>query len=332
MNYKKLNDITGATKNEKNRYYVYGLYEEGKKLPFYIGKGEGTRLISHIDEALTEVVQEENIQFSKKIKIIRKNEGKIIPVIIKFGLTEDEAFMAELALINLINFSKEDEALTNIVSGHASKREKDTISKDGLIQARTLENFIDNYALSEFDFSTIKEKCVFIKINNSFQADDTIEDIYHNVRGVWNISESRKKDLEYALALYRGVCVGVYKIQGWKKAYEHSSEYPFPTRKEGDKIETSEETIVKYSNIEDLKKDYPELYQRSFSNAEFPQKSLDKWRNRSFFYGNWDGSDVPHHLAQCLNKRIINIPKFSKSVKEFKSIDNQAAVIYNDVK
>ena len=254
MNYKKLNDITGATKNEKNRYYVYGLYEEGKKLPFYIGKGEGTRLISHIDEALTEVVQEENIQFSKKIKIIRKNEGKIIPVIIKFGLTEDEAFMAESALINLINFSKEDEALTNIVSGHASKREKDTISKDGLIQARTLENFIDNYALSEFDFSTIKEKCVFIKINNSFQADDTIEDIYHNVRGVWNISESRKKDLEYALALYRGVCVGVYKIQGWKKAYEHSSEYPFPTRKEGGKIETSEETIVKYSNIEDLKK------------------------------------------------------------------------------
>lgn len=89
---------------------------------------------------------------------------------------------------------------------------------------------------------------------------------------------------------------------------------------------------MKYSNIEDLKKDYPKLYKRSFSNSEFPQKSLDKWRNRSFFYGNWDGSDVPQHLAQCLNKRIINIPKFTKSVKEFKSIDNQAAVIYNDLK
>ncbi|HET0634762.1 Uncharacterised protein [Streptococcus pneumoniae] len=48
MNYQKLNDITGATKNEKDKYYVYGLYEEGKQLPFYIGKGEGTRLISHI--------------------------------------------------------------------------------------------------------------------------------------------------------------------------------------------------------------------------------------------------------------------------------------------
>ena len=311
MNYQKLNDITGATKNEKDKYYVYGLYEEGKQLPFYIGKGEGTRLISHIDEALTGINQEENIQISKKIQIIRKHKGKIIPVIIKFGLTEHEAFMAESALINLINFSKENEELTNLVSGHASKREKATISKDGLIQARSIENFIDNYALSDFDFSTIKEKCVLIKINSSFQADDTTEDIYHNVRGV---------------------CVGVYKIQGWKKAYEHSSDYPFPTRKEGGKIETSEETIVKYSNIEDLKKDYPELYKRSFSNSEFPQKSLDKWRNRSFFYGNWDGSDVPQHLAQCLNKRIINIPKFTKSVKEFKSIDNQASVIYNDLK
>ena len=67
MNYKKLNDITGATKNEKNRYYVYGLYEEGKKLPFYIGKGEGTRLISHIDEALTEVVQEEPMRINEQI-------------------------------------------------------------------------------------------------------------------------------------------------------------------------------------------------------------------------------------------------------------------------
>lgn len=65
MNYQKLNDITGATKNEKDKYYVYGLYEEGKQLPFYIGKGEGTRLISHIDEALTEINQEENIQISK---------------------------------------------------------------------------------------------------------------------------------------------------------------------------------------------------------------------------------------------------------------------------
>lgn len=68
MNYQKLNDITGATKNEKDKYYVYGLYEEGKPLPFYIGKG----LISHIDEALTEINQEENIQISKKIQIIRK--------------------------------------------------------------------------------------------------------------------------------------------------------------------------------------------------------------------------------------------------------------------
>ena len=30
MNYQKLNDITGATKNEKDKYYVYGLYEEGE--------------------------------------------------------------------------------------------------------------------------------------------------------------------------------------------------------------------------------------------------------------------------------------------------------------
>ncbi|EHD90201.1 hypothetical protein SPAR73_1810 [Streptococcus pneumoniae GA41565] len=77
MNYQKLNDITGATKNEKDKYYVYGLYEEGKQLPFYIGKGEGTRLISHIDEALTEINQEENIQISKKFKLLENIRAKL---------------------------------------------------------------------------------------------------------------------------------------------------------------------------------------------------------------------------------------------------------------
>lgn len=326
-NYRKFNDITGATKNEIDKYYVYALYKEGERLPFYIGKGEGKRLTSHIDEALRITEQKDDKKFNNKIDTISKNYDKIKPVVIKFGLTEHEAFMTESALINLVNYSEQDTELTNLVNGHASKREQSTVSKDGFIKARTLENFIDNYALSDFDFSKIKERCILIKINNSFQAEDTAEDIYHNVRGVWNIGDYRKKSVKYALALYRGICVGIYRIQGWKRAFEYSEQYPFPTRKDDE----DEVTIVSYSDINFLKKEKPDLFQVYFSKAESPQKKLDNWRNRSFFYGKTDGSDVPENLRECLNKRIINIPNTSKNGKTYKSIDSRSPIIYNDV-
>lgn len=38
---------------------------------------EGTRLISHIDEALTEINQEENIQISKKFKLLENIRAKL---------------------------------------------------------------------------------------------------------------------------------------------------------------------------------------------------------------------------------------------------------------
>jgi hypothetical protein len=325
--YRKLNDITGATKNELDKYYVYALYKEGERLPFYIGKGEGNRLTSHIDEALRITEQKDDKKFNNKIDTIRKNHDKVKPVIIKFGLTEHEAFMTESALINLVNYSEQDTELTNLVNGHASKREQTTVSKDGYIKARTLENFIDNYALSDFDFSKIKERCILIKINSRFQTEDSDEDIYHNVRGVWKIAEYRKNTVKYALALYRGICVGIYRIQGWKRAFEHSKQYPFPTRKDGG----DEATIVSYSDISFLKKEKPELFQVYFSKTEFPQKKLDNWRNRSFFYGRSDSSDVPENLKECLNKRIINVPDKSKNGKTSKSIDSRSPIIYNDV-
>ena len=103
--------------NEKNKYYVYALCErtsEGNLIPFYIGKGHGDRVWQHeegkekeIKEIEQTVANEEQRnrkieELSEKYKRIHKlGSSKIEKVIIKWGMTNNEAFMAESALINI---------------------------------------------------------------------------------------------------------------------------------------------------------------------------------------------------------------------------------------
>lgn len=321
---KTLNDITGATKNEADKYYVYGLYEKESAVPFYIGKGQGKRIFEHKDDAMViwDLINtngdEHNTKLSSKIETIIRHNGEIIPVIIKFGLTEQEAFAAESALINLCNYHTENASvtsLTNLVSGHGSKREKSAFSKDNQVKARTVENFIDNYYIPDFDVSTIKESCIMIKINHTYQAGDSISDVYEHVRGVWRLSEKRIAQVKYALALYRGICVGVFKIDGWKKAYEHDANCPFPVRRYG----LTEATLVKYDDVNELKLKEPVIYEEQFSMSDNPQEKLTRWRNGWFFYGDSSSVNVPEPLRKAVGRRLTNIGK---------DINNQANPIY----
>ena len=122
-------------------YYVYALCDEN--IPFYIGKGKAERVLQHLKEADNRSVEEamqmaddesndiKNPQKnSEKIERIRVAGDNLQHVIIKWGLTEHEAFMCESALINLLKFSKDAviEKLTNAVNGHASDSEKTTSS------------------------------------------------------------------------------------------------------------------------------------------------------------------------------------------------------------
>ncbi|MFM1514699.1 LEM-3-like GIY-YIG domain-containing protein [Helcococcus ovis] len=323
-----IRDVTGATKGEKDKYYVYALFEKGKRKPFYIGKGQNSRIFQHSQDAKNIKKLIENGLFdeekmSLKIKKIIDNNGEIEPVIVKFGLTNEEAFATEAALISLLDYISEldlSEKLTNIVRGHGSNREKRVYSKDNLIKFRTVENFIYNYEISDFDFSKIKHKCVFIKINSSYKSEDTKEKTYENVRGVWNLSKSKMENVEYAVALYRGICVGVYPISGWKKAYDQSEEYPFPREK--DNVES---VLVRYSDIEELKRDRPDIFEEIFSMKQDPQKTLTIWRNKYYFYSDPNKS-IPKDLKKAINKRIINIPKKEGG---YKDINSRSRILYN---
>lgn len=228
-------DTLNADKDKK--YYVYALCEkthDDKLIPFYIGKGEGARVWAHEEgeakeiEYINDTVEADNREeaineLSEKYKKIHKlGPDKIEKIIVKWGMSEREAFMAESALINLLHmgglsFSSGKDTLTNIANGHASAGEKEN---DCYTKARTIEQFYEECAQEPLDFDDIKKNMnvVLISINQGYpecrKLDKADQDnaICETVRGFWKLNINRH-DPEYLFAMYQQKIVGVYRIK-----------------------------------------------------------------------------------------------------------------------
>jgi len=61
----------------------------------------------------------------------------------------------------------------------------------------------------------IQEKCIAIKINRTYKPGMTEKQIYERTRGIWKCPGYQEKKPEYALAIYEGVVLEVYEIEGW---------------------------------------------------------------------------------------------------------------------
>jgi len=99
---KTINDISDTLKS-----YVYVYIDPRNGEPFYIGKGKGNRMFSHLDDV-------SDSKKAAKITDIRSDglEPKID--ILRYGLSDSEAALVEAAAIDLLGKEK----LTNIVVGH----------------------------------------------------------------------------------------------------------------------------------------------------------------------------------------------------------------------
>jgi hypothetical protein len=145
----------------------------------------------------------------KIAQIINCNK-KVRHVIVQFGLTEDEAFLVESALIDMVNHMLPD-TLTNLVSGHGAA-----------------ENFIDAEDLMK-DFSAqpiqCKNECLLlIKIEKRwadllgiYGGANQIppQEIYNATRAAWKINVQRANSAKYILSIASGLVRAVYCDVEW---------------------------------------------------------------------------------------------------------------------
>ena len=190
-----------------NGFYVYALIDPRNEKVFYIGKGIGNRIFSHeIESGKSRESEKKKIQ---QIREIENSGYSVKRLIVNWGLSENEAFVAEATLINLLN-RMPDIQLTNEVSGHH------------VHESLTTEEFELQYGAVPLEKEDIKHSILVIKINKLYRRGMSEEELYDAVRGFWAASlksiEARK--VKYVFGVYNGLIVGVYKPDVWHYGYE----------------------------------------------------------------------------------------------------------------
>lgn len=177
------------------KYYVYRLIDPRNGETFYVGKGVGNRVFAHVNGELN---ASEDALTDKLLRIreIRLSGFEVAHVIHRHGLSEDQAFEVEGALIDAY-----PEA-TNLASGRAA-------DERGLMHAKQI---IERYEAPEAKF---RHKLLLITINRSASERDSI---YEAVRYAWKLNPRKAKQAEFVLAVQQGLIVGVFKPNEWLQA------------------------------------------------------------------------------------------------------------------
>lgn len=176
----------------KSYVYIYIDPRNGK--PFYVGKGRGNRLFSHLrDKSDTEKVA--------RIAEIQRSGKEPQIEILRYGLSDSEARLVEAASIDLIGKAK----LTNQMAGHHEGSYGRITSKNvvSMINARKVR---------------VQHKAILLTINSLYRSDMSKEELYETTRGIWKVGEAGRNKVEYAFGLYQGIVLEVYRIKKWYPA------------------------------------------------------------------------------------------------------------------
>lgn len=186
-------DIPADTANALG-FYVYAYIDPRDESVFYIGKGVGSRAISHLFES------------SESDKVTRIAEIRAVGLepridIIAHQLRDDpEASRVEAALIELVGINR----LTNVVRGRYSTD----------YPRRPLADLIMENSAQPAD---ITDPSLLIRINRQFKYGMSAEELYESTRGVWVVGERRHR-ARFAMAVYAGIVREIYEIESWHRA------------------------------------------------------------------------------------------------------------------
>ena len=189
---------------ERLGYYVYLLIDPRDDKVFYVGKGKGWRILAHLGEGSD--VGDDAPEKDKRIRDIRAAGCEIKPDVLRQGLTEEEAFEIEAAVIDLIGIGN----LTNRMRGHRSDRGRMPL-KDIAIMHGAEDAVFD-------------EPAILLRITQRYEEDMSDEKMYRATKDAWSVSLDKVKDIKLACSVYRGIIREVFAVDEW-------SYYPSTSRR-----------------------------------------------------------------------------------------------------
>jgi len=184
--------------------YVYRLIDPRNGETFYVGKGKGNRVFSHVKAAIDfDDGEDETSTKLRRINEIRRTKLNVIHVIHRHAIPDNAVFEVEAALIDAYS------GLSNIAGGHGC-------GDRGPMHSHQI---IDKYDLPVIDWDP-EHKLVLINVNRF--ASSGVDDLYRQVRFAWRIDRSKAEKADFVLAVVRGVVVGAFEADYWKPAIKEN--------------------------------------------------------------------------------------------------------------
>ena len=214
-----MTELFSQKTQEELKSYVYILIDPRDNKIFYVGKGYGNRVFSHINEVIFNPSVTEKLE---TIRAIKTDNLKVKHFIVKHGLEEKEALIVESVLIDFLTFRDFAEVakISNIVAGHNSFNQ-------GIKTVNECEILYNCEVLKKED---IKHKVLVININKTYdnkrkkKSDDPVYDrpnIYEATRGWWVLDKNRAENSDFVLAEYKGVIRAIFKPEKWVQDIEY---------------------------------------------------------------------------------------------------------------
>jgi uncharacterized protein len=188
------NESFPADVAQKLKTYVYRLVDLRNGETFYVGKGQGDRVFSHIRDEKS-LDGDEGDNKLKRIREIRNAGFDVAHVIHRHGMDSKTAFEVEAALIDAYP------GLTNIAGGAGN-------DAYGAMHAQAI---ISRYRAEPAVF---QHKALLISVNRTALEMPLIEATCH----AWKISKTKAKQTEVILATLQGLIIGAFIAHDWLDA------------------------------------------------------------------------------------------------------------------
>jgi len=182
--------------------YVYKLIDPRNGEIFYVGKGQGDRVIQHVrEEARLKDDPKSQYLLSMKMDRIRaiRESGQITQhIIVRHGMSVSQALLVEAVLI------EETPGLTNLVAGEGTKD----------FGSATLPELVGRYSAKKLVIQE-QHKILIIKIRESKTRSKSI---YDTVRAAWRLNVKRAERANLVFAVTDDLVRGVFTVNQWLPA------------------------------------------------------------------------------------------------------------------